>query len=116
MAAAAGSIIGGLLGSTNQAGQKENMNTNTSGGTQGGLVNFGAQKPDIKTAEVKDAAKPMPQSDTPQEAEKPKAPEGEKKDWSKLASMAQNLMSSGGQSQNMNFNATSQAQPLATFR
>lgn len=114
MAAAVGSIIGGLLGSTNQAGQKENMNS--SGGTQDGIANFGAQKPDIKTAEVKDAAKPMPQSDTPQETEKPKAPESETKDWSKLASMAQNLMSSGGQSQNMTFNATSQAQPLATFR
>jgi len=51
MAAAAGSIIGGVLGSANQAGQKENMNTNT--GAQGGVANFGNQKPDIKQADVK---------------------------------------------------------------
>lgn len=114
MAAAAGSIIGGVLGSANQAGQKE---TTSMGQTSQSspISNTNNNTPDIKTAEVKDAAKPMPQSETPQEAEKPKAPESEK-DWSKLASMAQNLMSSGGQSQNMNFNATSQAQPLATFR
>lgn len=114
MAAAVGSIIGGLLGSTNQAGQKETTNVGQT--SQSSPISNANNTPDIKTAEVKDAAKPMPQSDTPQEAEKPKAPESEKKDWSKLASMAQNLMSSGGQSQNMNFNATSQAQPLATFR
>lgn len=114
MAAAAGSIIGGLLGSTNQAGQKETTNVGQSQNTP--LSNANSNTPDIKTAEVKDAAKPMSQPEAPQETEKPKAPEGEKKDWSKLADMAQNLMSSGGQSQNMNFNATSQAQPLATFR
>lgn len=115
MAAAAGSIIGGVLGSANQAGQKENTNVGQSSQSSP-ISNSNNNTPNIKTAEVKDAAKPMPQSETPQEAEKPKAPEGEKKDWSKLADMAQNLMSSGGQSQNMTFNATSQAQPLATFR
>lgn len=115
MAAAAGSIIGGVLGSANQAGQKE---TTSMGQTSQSnpISNANSNTPDIKTVEVEDAAKPMSQSETPQETEKPKAPEGEKKDWSKLASMAQSLMSSGGQSQNMNFNATSQAQPLATFR
>jgi hypothetical protein len=115
MAAAVGGIIGNLLSSTNQAGQKE---TTSMGQTSqsSSISNANNNTPDIKTAEVKDAAKPMPQSETSQEAEKPKAPESETKDWSKLASMAQNLMSSGGQSQNMNFNATSQAQPLATFR
>lgn len=114
MAAAAGSIIGGLLSSTNQAGQKEttNMGQNSQGGS---ISNANSNTPDIKTAEVKDAAKPMQQNGTPVETEKSQA-NGTGKDWSKLADMAQNLMSSGGQSQNMNFNATSQAQPLATFR
>lgn len=115
MAAVVGGIIGNLLGSTNQAGQKETTNVGQTSQSSP-ISNANSNTPDIKTAEVKDAAKPMPQSEPPQEVEKPKATESSTKDWSKLASMAQNLMSSGGQSQNMNFNATSQAQPLATFR
>lgn len=112
MAAAVGSIISGVLGSANQAGQKENMNTNT--GAQGGVANFGNQKPDIKQADVKQAAT---DTNTPQEAPKAQSSGNEQK-WAQMANMAQGLLSSnsGGQSQNMTFNGTSTSQPIANFR
>ena len=113
MGAAAG-IIGAVLNSASQSGEKSNVGEGNAAGGNGNIANPNNQAPDIKTAEVEKAADT--QSNAPQETEKPKASESETKDWSKLASMAQNLMSSGGQSQNMNFNATSQAQPVATFR
>ena len=111
---AAASIIGAVLNSASQSGEKSNVGEGNAAGNNGNIANSNNQAPDIKTAEVEKAADT--QSQTPQETEKPKASESETKDWGKLANMAQNLMSSGGQSQNMNFNATSQAQPVATFR
>jgi len=115
----AASIIGGVLGSNSGAGQQSSTTANqmASGGSIANNANSSSNQADIKTAEVKEAAKPMTQSETPVTTEKTQS-NGNGKDWSQLANMAQKLMSSNGrqsQSQDVSFNATSQAQPLARF-
>lgn len=115
MGAAAG-IIGSVLSSNAQSGQKDN--TNTPQVSQGGNVsNAGSGSPQMAQADVKEAATNTPttgQQPTTAEAKKEESSSGTS--WKELADMARSLMSSGGQSPNMTYNNTASSQPIANFR
>lgn len=102
MGAAAG-IIGSVLSSSAQSGQNGNANTQQSSQAQS-ISNAGSNTPDIKQADVKEAA-----------TNKPDTKENNV-NWEEIARMSQSLANEGGQSAPISSNNFSGGQPVANFR
>lgn len=110
MGAAAG-IIGSVLSSNAQSGQKDNANTPQV--SQGGNVsNAGSGTPQMAQADVKEAA-----TNTPTTGQQPTTVESSSgTSWKELADMARRLGPSEGQSPNVTYNNTASSRPIANFR
>lgn len=111
------SVVGSALSASGQSGQKGDMQQNNVSQTSP-VNNNGNNIPDIKEADVKNAAEPIEGTTETKEVEEPKA-EGnsaEKLDWKELARLAEGLMSSGGSSAPVAANNVANTQPIANFR
>ena len=116
MGAIAG-VVGSALSASGQSGQKGDMQQNNVSQTVP-VNNSGNETPDIKEADVKNAAEPIGETTETKEVEEPKA-EGnsaEKLDWKELARLAEGLMGSGGSSAPVAANNVANTQPIANFR
>lgn len=119
MGAIAG-IVGSALSASGQSGQKGDMQQNNVSQTAP-VNNNGNNIPDIKEADVKNAAVPIEGTTETKEVEAPKAEaEGKgagKMDWKELARLAEGLLSSsGGSSAPVAANNVANTQPIANFR
>ena len=112
------SVVGSALSASGQSGQKGDMQQNNVSQTSP-VNNNGNNIPDIKEADVKNAAEPIEGTTETKEVEEPKA-EGnsaEKLDWKELARLAEGLISSGGgSSAPVAANNVANTQPIANFR
>lgn len=117
MGAIAG-IVGSALSASGQSGQKGDMQQNNVSQTAP-VNNNGNNIPDIKEADVENAAEPIGETTKTKEVEAPKA-EGEgagKMDWKEIARLAEGLLSSsGGSSAPVAANNVANTQPIANFR
>ena len=119
MGAIAG-IVGSALSASGQSGQKGDMQQNNVSQTAP-VNNNGNNIPDIKEADVKNAAEPIGGT-TKTETKEVEAPKAEgnsagKMDWKELARLAEGLMSSsGGSSAPVAANNVANTQPIANFR
>lgn len=109
------SVVGSALSASGQSGQKGDMQQNNVSQTSP-VNNNGNNIPDIKEADVENAAEPIEGTTKTKEVEA----EGEgagKMDWKELARLAEGLMSSsGGSSAPVAANNVANTQPIANFR